>query len=100
MSNEQLRDLVDATFNEIDYTKQYVRDDLLVYTTGQVLDIPEEPVTRHDGLVQIFHTVKSPIRDHDGHVLVTVGVSRNITEPKRTKEDSGALPRTPRAPGR
>lgn len=87
MSNEQLRDLVDASFNEVDYTAQYVRDDARVYTTAETLDIPEEPVTRHDGLVQIFNTVKSPILDPEGQVLLTVGVSRNITEQKRAKED-------------
>ena len=87
MSNDQLRDLIDASFNEVDYTAQYVRDDAHVYNTGEALDIPEEPVTRHDALVQIFHTVKSPIMDPEGHVLMTVGVSRNITEQKRAKED-------------
>ena len=87
MSNEQLRDLIDAPFNEVDNTAQYVRDDLQVFTTGQVLDIPEEPVTRHDGLEHIFHTVKAPIRDAEGRVRLTVGVSRNITEQKRIKED-------------
>jgi len=87
MSNEQLRDIIDAPFNEIDNTAQYVRDDVHVFTTGQVLNIPEEPVTRHDGLEQIFHTVKSPIRDAEGRVRMTVGVSRNITEQKRIKED-------------
>lgn len=86
-TNEQLRDLIDASFNQVDYTEQYVRDDLHVYTTGEVLDIPEEPVTRFDGLVQIFHTVKSPLRDEHGRVLMTVGVSRNITEAKRAQED-------------
>lgn len=87
MSNEQLRDLIDASFNEVDYTAQYVRDDAHVYTNAETLDIPEEPVTRHDGLVQIFNTVKSPILDRHGEVLLTVGVSRNITEQKRAKED-------------
>jgi len=87
MTNEQLHDLIDASFNEVDYTAQYIRDDAHVYNTGEVLDIPEEPVTRHDGLVQIFHTVKSPILDPEKHVLMTVGVSRNITEQKRAKED-------------
>jgi len=87
MTNEQLRDLIDAPFNEVDFTAQYVRDDLRVFTTGAVLNIPDEPVTRHDGLVQIFHTVKSPIRDQEGQIRMTVGVSRNITEQKRIKED-------------
>ena len=38
-------------------------------------------------MVEIFHTVKSPLHDDEGRVLMTVGVSRNITESKRVKED-------------
>ena len=87
MTNELLHERVDANFNQADYTEQYVRDDHYVFTSGQVLNIPDEPVTRSDGLVQIFHTVKSPLRDDEGRVLMTVGVSRNITESKRIKED-------------
>ena len=87
MTNELLYERVDANFNQADYTEQYVRDDHYVFTSGQVLNIPDEPVTRSDGLVQIFHTVKSPLRDDEGRVLMTVGVSRNITESKRIKED-------------
>ena len=87
MTNESLYERVDAIFNQTDYTEQYVRDDHYVFTSGQVLNIPDEPVTRSDGLVQIFHTVKSPLHDDEGRVLMTVGVSRNITESKRIKED-------------
>lgn len=88
MSNEQLRDIVDAPFNSPDFTQQYVRDDFQVFSTGVTLEIPEEVVTRHDGLPQLFNTVKSAIRDDTGRVRMTVGVSRNITETKRTQEDS------------
>lgn len=88
MSNEQLRDLVDAPFNSVDYTQQYVLDDAEVFTSGRTLEIVQEPVTRHDGLVQLFNTVKSAIRDDDGNVRMTVGVSRNITETTRLREDS------------
>lgn len=88
MSNEQLRDLIDAPFNSVDYTQQYVRDDAEVFNSGRTLEIAEEPVTRHDGRVELFNTVKSAIRDDDGQVRMTVGVSRNITETKRLREDS------------
>jgi PAS domain S-box-containing protein len=87
MSNDQLRDLIDAPFNEADYTVQYMRDDRQVYITGEILNIPEEPVTRYDGLEQIFHTVKSPLLDEDDVVRMTVGVSRNITEQKHITEE-------------
>ncbi len=80
MSNEQLRDMLDAPATPPDYTQQYIKDDLYVFTTGRVLDIPREPVRRHDGKILYFHTVKSPLFDEQGRVVMTVGVSRDITE--------------------
>ncbi len=80
MSPEQLRDMIDAPFNNPDYTQQYIQDDEHVYHTGQTLDIAQEPVTRYDGEVRMFHTVKAPIYDSSGAVALTVGVSRDITE--------------------
>ena len=80
MSNEALQDMIDAPFNEPDYTLQYVKDDEHVFSTGEILDIPNELVTRHDGVVQSFHTIKAPIFDETGNVFLTVGVSRDLTE--------------------
>lgn len=80
MSNAELKSIIDAPFNRPDYTLRYVQDDAYVFNTGKTLDIPEEPVTRADGEVRIFHTVKSPIRDSSGRVVMTVGVSRDITD--------------------
>jgi two-component system, NtrC family, sensor kinase len=87
MSNEQLRDLIDAPFNEPDYTLQYIKDDAYVFETGQTLVIPEEPVTRFDGEVGSFHTVKSAIRNQEGQVVMTVGVSRDLSDRKRAEEE-------------
>lgn len=86
MSNEQLTNIIDAPFNEPDFTKQYVRDDTYVFTTGKTLDIPEEPVTRHDGKVFLFHTVKSPILNAKGEVIMTIGISRDVTRLKHSIE--------------
>ena len=58
---------------------------LLVFETGEILEIPAEPVTRHDGEVRLFSTVKSPIRNEEGEVIMTVGVSRDITENKQAE---------------
>jgi PAS domain S-box-containing protein len=87
MTNEELQELVDAPFNAPDNTQQYVADDRLVFTTGKTLEIPMERVTRHDGVVGLFHTVKSPIRDDDGQVRMTVGVSRNVAETVELREE-------------
>ena len=86
MSNEQMRDMIDAPAVEPDYTLQYIKDDAYVYETGNILSIPEEPVTRFDGQLFPFETVKAPIRDINGRVVMTVGVSRDITERKKNQE--------------
>jgi len=78
MTNEELQGIIDAPFSDPDYTQQFVRDDAKVFETGKVLNIPAEPVTRFDGQVRYFHTVKTPILDEQGQVIMTVGVSRDI----------------------
>jgi PAS domain S-box-containing protein len=85
MTNEQLQDLIDAPFNEPLYTQQYLKDDEYVFTTGKIRNIPEEPVTRHDGTIRYFHTIKSPIFDAKGKVFRLIAVCRDITEDKRAE---------------
>ena len=86
MTQEELQDIVDAPFADPDNTLQYVRDDAFVFDTGHTLQISEEPVTRHDGEVRLFSTVKTPICNQDGQVAMTVGVSRDMTERKKAEE--------------
>jgi PAS domain S-box-containing protein len=83
MSNEQLQGMIDAPFNAPDYTQQYVKDDAQVFSSGKMMEIAEERVTRHDGKVLTVNTVKAPIFDANGNVVMTVGVSRDITERKQ-----------------
>ncbi|MBD1814465.1 PAS domain S-box protein [Microcoleus vaginatus DQ-U2] len=86
MTEEELQDIVDAPFADTDNTLQYIKDDAFVFETGQTLQISEEPVTRYDGEVLLFSTVKTPIRNADGQIVMTVGVSRDMTERKKTEE--------------
>lgn len=86
MTNEQLEGLIDAPFSEPDHTQKFIKDDTKVFTTGSILDIPEEVVNRHDGAVRTFHTVKSPIFDAENKVAMTVGISRDITESLAERE--------------
>ncbi len=79
MTNDELKGLRDAPFVDPDFTKQYVRDDAWVFANGKVLDIPCEPVTRFDGTVHYYHTVKTPIFDREGKVVMSLGISRDIT---------------------
>ncbi|TFG63441.1 MAG: PAS domain S-box protein [Nitrospirales bacterium] len=86
MTNEELKGILDSPINEPDFTKRYNEDDSYVFNTGEILDIPEEPVTRHDGHVVFFHTIKAPLLGESGEVVKSVGVSRDITERKRAEE--------------
>ncbi|MEG4147410.1 PAS domain S-box protein [Microcoleus sp. Pol12B5] len=86
MTQEELQDIVDAPFADTDNTLQYIKDDAFVFESGQTLQISEEPVTRYDGEVRLFSTVKTPIRNADGQIVMTVGVSRDMTERKKAEE--------------
>jgi PAS domain S-box-containing protein len=87
MTNEQLLELIDAPIVDPDYTQQYIKDDEHVFETGEIMHIPQEPVTRHDGVAFPFETVKSPLRDLDGKIVMTVGVSRDITERLKERQE-------------
>ena len=86
MTNEQLHGLIDSHHGSPDMTQQYVIDDAKVFNSGKSLDIPCEPVTRHDGVVRMFHTLKTPIFDESGKVTMTVGISRDITSRLETEK--------------
>jgi PAS domain S-box-containing protein len=85
MTNQQLEDLIDTPFNDPDYTLQYINDDAYVFETGNTLEI-EEPVTRYDGEIRLFSTIKSAIRNEEGKTILTVGVSRDISDRKAAEE--------------
>jgi PAS domain S-box-containing protein len=91
MNMNELRGIIDSPVNEPDYTEQYLEDDSYVITTGKTRNIPEEPVTRHDGEVFLFHTIKSPIVDESGNVTNSVGVSRDITQRKINEQKINQL---------
>src|SRR5258706_1916121 len=57
MTNEQLADTIDSPASEPDLTDRYVKDDAYVFETGRLLDIPKEPVKRHDGAIRYFHSI-------------------------------------------
>ncbi|MGD1903181.1 MAG: PAS domain S-box protein [Geitlerinemataceae cyanobacterium] len=88
MGNDGLRELIEAPLSNPDCTQSYVRDDTddtHVFTTGQSIEV-EEPVTRHDGVVRQFNTIKSAIRNEEGEVVLTVGASRDISDRNAAEE--------------
>ena len=87
MTQEEIRGITDSTFNQPEFTAQYLKDDAYVIETGETLVIPEEPVTRHDGVIRLFETIKTPIREASGKVNTMVGVCRDITERAQAEQE-------------
>ena len=87
MTNEVLQGMIDAPTSNPNDTVQYIKDDAYVFNTGKTLEILEEQVTRHDGSVGYFHTIKSAIHDDYRNVTMTIGVSREVTERKKAAEE-------------
>ncbi|MCU0546571.1 MAG: PAS domain S-box protein [Oscillatoriaceae cyanobacterium Prado104] len=71
---------------ELDCTNQYLIDDSSVFLTGQTMQIYDEPHQGYDGKVRYFDTIKSPIFNTEGQVVMTVGVSRDTTERKQAEK--------------
>ncbi len=86
-ANKAMQTFYAMTLAELRSIKEpaYAKDDLRVFETGKVLDIPEELVTRYDGKSQCFHTIKVPLFDPHGKVAFVVVVCRDITEAKKTE---------------
>jgi two-component system, NtrC family, sensor kinase len=67
---------------EADFFQQ---KDRAVLASGELLDIPEEPMVTPAGL-RYLHTKKIPIRDSNGRPQYLVGISEDITDRKRADE--------------
>ncbi|MFK7999616.1 MAG: PAS domain-containing protein [Polyangiales bacterium] len=91
MDNATLASLVDAEHSDPDDTLQYVRDDHEVWTTGKPVEVTE-PVTRHDGVVRYYETIKRAVRD-EGDTVLTVGISRPAGDADASESELSRLER-------
>lgn len=64
----------------------FTATDRAVLESGEVLDIPEEPIETSDG-ERILHTQKIPLLDAKGKPDYLLGISIDITERKRREEE-------------
>jgi PAS domain S-box-containing protein len=77
----------DFDFYTMEQAHQFYSDEQEVITTSKPVIAKEEKETWPDGRVTWFSTTKMPLRDADGAIIGTFGVSRDITEQKRAEAE-------------
>ena len=69
---------------------QAFEDEQAIIKTGQSI-LKEEKLTRKDSSYVWFSAMKMPLRDNDGKIIGTFGISRDITGRKRSELENYAL---------
>src|ERR1700757_1400402 len=81
----------DADLFAREHAQAALRDEQEILRTGQPLVNMEEKETWPDGHETWVSTSKLPLRDPNGRIIGTFGLSRDITEKKRAAEKLAAL---------
>jgi c-di-GMP phosphodiesterase len=89
-SREQLLGRNDYDFFTREEADFFTSKDRAVLAGKALLDIPEEPIHTGQRGVRILHTKKIPILDKDGMPRYLLGISEDITDHKRAREELAA----------
>jgi len=76
----------DFDFFAEEHAAKALRDEQEIIRTGQPMVNVEERETLVDGSVRWVSTTKLPLRDLEGNIVGTFGISRDISERKRAEE--------------
>jgi phosphoserine phosphatase RsbU/P len=87
----------DADLFAPEHAQAALRDEQAILRTAQPLVNREEKETWADGRETWVSTTKLPLRDRNGQIIGTFGLSRDITEKKRAEEKLATLARELRA---
>ena len=82
-------DLVGKTDLDVwpkEFAERYRADDQEVIKNGKRKTV-EEPLADKEGKTLFIETIKTPVFNHRGEAIGTVGISRDVTERKRIEQD-------------
>lgn len=77
----------DFDFFTEEHARQAYEDEQKVIRTGKPMIGKEEKETWPDGRITWVSTTKVPLRDKEGRIIGTFGISRDITDRKKTEEE-------------
>jgi PAS domain S-box-containing protein len=80
----------DFDFFTEEAARQAFEDEQAIIKSGQPI-LKEEKLTRKDSSDAWFSAIKMPLRDNNGNIIGTFGISRDITTRKRIELESHAL---------
>jgi len=89
-SFEEVKGKTDFDFFDQAHAQQAFDDEQHILATGKTINI-EEPMTLKDGVSLWGQTIKAVLRDVNGEVTGTYGISRDITEIKNAQESMRLL---------
>ncbi|MCK4744216.1 MAG: PAS domain-containing protein [Sulfuriflexus sp.] len=85
VSKEEMLGKDDYDFWPEEQADFFIEKDKDVLENGELLDIPQEPISTHKG-EKILHTKKIPIYSKEGDASFLLGISEDITEKLQTEE--------------
>lgn len=85
-SFEEVMGKTDFDFFDPTHAQQAFDDEQYIMATGKTINI-EEPMTLKDGTPRWGQTIKAVLRDANGEITGTYGISRDITEIKEAQEN-------------
>jgi diguanylate cyclase (GGDEF)-like protein/PAS domain S-box-containing protein len=77
----------DSKFYDADTAANMRKDDLRVLQQGETLQVEETITNMLTGVMQVFMTVKIPLRHGDGSIYALCGISTDISERKDFEND-------------
>jgi len=86
-SPEAVQGKTDYDFFPVELARQFTSEEQQIIQTGQSLVNREAQLVNHDNQAHWIITTKVPWRDHNGNIVGTVGINRDVTSIKKAEEE-------------